>query len=195
YPYVHPNPYYNLTKPTTIGRSDYAANAGDNYPGVPAPGPSSLSDGDASLPKALSTHKSSGSFQPDGALNGTGICHMLSTVKMAHVTDGATNTILAGEKGLDPNGYYSGTLEDDDQGWNLGYDWDVVRWGSVNDPLLQDTPGIDAATAFGSAHASGVQMVFCDGSIHNLTFTTDSHVLGFLCNRADRQPIDWSKLQ
>lgn len=114
---------------------------------------------------------------------------------MAHVTDGATNTILAGEKLMDPNQYSSGTSADDDQGWNLGYDWDVNRWGSVNDPLQQDTPGVDPGTSFGSVHASGAQMVFCDGSIHNLTYGTDTKVLGYLCNRADRQAIDWSKLQ
>jgi prepilin-type N-terminal cleavage/methylation domain-containing protein len=195
YPYVHPNPYFNMTKPTMIGRSDYAANAGDNFPGTPQPGPLSLNDGDSSLPKALATLKTSGAFGPDGALNGTGVCHLLSTVKLAHVTDGASNTVLAGEKSLCPDGYFSGTLEDDDQGWNLGFDWDVVRWGSTSDPLQQDTPGIDAATDFGSAHASGAQIVFCDGSIHNLTYGTDTKVLGYLCNRADRQVIDWSKVQ
>jgi prepilin-type N-terminal cleavage/methylation domain-containing protein len=115
YPYVHPSPYYNMTKPTVIGRSDYAANAGDSFPGTPQPGPASLSAGDASLKAALSTHKTSGQFGPDGALNGTGVCHLLSTVRMAHITDGPSNTILAGEKSLDPDGYFSGTLADEIQ--------------------------------------------------------------------------------
>ncbi len=195
YPYVHSSPYYNMTKPTVIGRSDYAANGGDNSSGTPQPGPSTLQDGDSSLPTVLTTHKSSGGFGPDSALNGTGVCFLLSTVKMGSIIDGASNTILAGERALDPDGYFSGTLQDDDQGWNMGYDWDVIRWGSQNDPLTQDTPGIDAQLSFGSAHSAGGQVVFCDGSIHNLTYSIDSRVLGLLCNRADRQPIDWSKLQ
>jgi prepilin-type N-terminal cleavage/methylation domain-containing protein len=197
YPYVHSSPYYNMTKPSVVGRSDYAANGGDTPSGTPWPGPASLSAGDAQLPQALSKLKSTADFGPDAALNCTGVCHLLSTIKMAHIVDGASNTVLAGEKGVAPDGYYSGTLQDDDQGWNLGYDWDVIRWGAVNvdPPIQQDTPGIDAEDSFGSAHAAGAQMVFCDGSIHNFTFSIDAHVLGLLCNRADRQAIDWGKLQ
>ena len=103
--------------------------------------------------------------------------------------------MLVAERNVDPDGYFTGTMGDDDQGWNLGYDWDVLRWGAASIPLTPDTPGLDPATCFGSAHPSGVEAVFCDGSVHNLTYGLDSTILGLLCNRADHQAIDISKLQ
>ncbi len=194
YPYVHPSPYFNMTKPSLIGRSDYAVNSGDNFPGIPQTGPSTLAAGDAVMVQVLNTHSGGGIFGPDGALVGTGVCFLLSTAKAASITDGASNTLLAGEKNLSPDCYTPGACPDDDQGWNIGYDWDTIRWGGPGYPLTPDTPGADYATLFGSAHPSGVKTVFCDGSIHNLSYSIDQTVLGFLCNRADGQAVNWSAL-
>ncbi len=194
-PYVHPSPYYNMTKPTVIGRGDYAANSGDNFSGTPTGGPGSLAAGDTALPGVLATLSSGGGFGGNsGQLNGTGICFVLSTVRMARIIDGPSVTLLAAERNCNPDGYFTGTMGDDDQGWNLGYDWDVLRWGSASNPLTPDTPGLDPATCFGSAHPSAVQAVFCDGSVHRFTFSLDGPTLGLLCNRADGQTIDDGKL-
>lgn len=194
YPYIHPDPYYNATKPATIGRSDYAGNSGDvEAPGID-PGPSTLASGDSIWPGVIATNPptpSVNNFSPIECLTGSGVMYMLSSVKTASIVDGPSNTILAGEKYLNPDEYYSGVAAADDQGWNIGFDWDTLRWGTY--PPRQDTPGYSDDQIFGSAHSAGAQMVFCDGSLHNISFSIDPATFKLLCNRADRKPIDDSK--
>jgi prepilin-type N-terminal cleavage/methylation domain-containing protein/prepilin-type processing-associated H-X9-DG protein len=195
YPYIHGSPYTNMDKPSVIGRSDYACNGGDNPPGGISFGPGDLATGDSDKAKVLPTMTSQGtSFNPDLCLQGTGINYMLSQLKMGAILDGPSNTILAGEKYIDPDGYFSGSLGSDDQGWNIGYDYDIVKWGTTTTPPAQDTPGNDLWTSFGSAHSSGAQMVFCDGHTLNISYSVDPKTFSFLCNRADRQILDDSKL-
>ncbi len=194
YPYIHGSPYANMTKPSVIGRSDYAANGGDNPPGGISFGVSTLSAGDADIPKVLPTMTTNGtSFSPDICLQGTGVCYMLSQVKLANINTGASNLILAGEKYLDPDGYFTGTLGSDDQGWNLGFDYDVIKWGTTSTPPTQDQPGNDLWTSFGSAHSNTAQFVFCDGSVHSIAYTVDPSVFPLLCSRTHNKTIDPSK--
>ena len=58
---------------------------------------------------------------------------------------------------------------------------------------LQDAPGFSSATScvynFGSPHANGFNAVFCDGSVHTLSYNIDLMVLGCLGNRMDGKVI------
>ena len=113
--------------------------------------------------------------------------------KMADIPDGASNTYLAGEKYLDPDDYFDGI--EDDQGWTVGYDFDVNRWTNTDDSHRprQDQPGADYFTAFGSAHASGFYMALCDGSVHILNYSIDAETHRRLGNRHDGMVIDAKK--
>ncbi len=184
---------YNMTTPTVAGRSDYAANGGDTVPAGCYLGPTTLAAGDAVIKQVLQTHTSAGGFQANDDLQADGINFLLSAVRLAHITDGPSNTLLAGEKNVCPDDYYIGQSGGDDQGWDMSYDWDVNRWGGTGTPLLPDVPGADTYNSFGSAHATGVGFVFCDGSVHVLSYTIDVSTLGSLCNRADGRLIDGSK--
>jgi prepilin-type N-terminal cleavage/methylation domain-containing protein/prepilin-type processing-associated H-X9-DG protein len=211
YQFVHGAPNYsNATDPTMCGRSDYACNGGDNQPTFIYGGPASLTEGDPLVAQILitgTTINSQNKFGPDICIQGTGINYELSTVKIANITDGASNTIMAGEKYLGPDYYTSGTCDGDDQSWDIGYDLDIVRWAGgpaasppnlpVPDPAppMQDTKGLNNWTQFGSAHASGVNYVFCDGSVHMISYGVDPTVFPMLCNRADGQALDPSLLQ
>jgi prepilin-type processing-associated H-X9-DG protein len=48
---------------------------------------------------------------------------------------------------------------------------------------------VDGATnyvvRFGSAHAVGCNFVFCDGSVHTMSYDIDAEIVRRLCNRCD----------
>ncbi len=81
----------------------------------------------------------------------------------------------------------TGTYCANDQGWDQGYDYDTIRW-TTSGPK-QDTPGyVDNGgcdTIFGSAHSSGFNMAFCDGSVRKMSFSIDPEVHRSLGNRMD----------
>ncbi|HEX3998579.1 MAG TPA: DUF1559 domain-containing protein [Pirellulales bacterium] len=186
--------YMNMTQDDLQGKSDYAANAGDTPADFYYSGPWSLSEGLMEVPIALANPKfGSGDFPPD-ALGCTGVCFTLSTIKTAHITDGASNTILAGEKSLCPDLYTNGQSLGDFQGWDVGATGDTYRWGDATQPLQQDTYAVDSNDCFGSAHFDVSGFVFCDGSVHNLSYQISIPVLAALCNRSDGIPIDNSVL-
>ena len=171
--------YVNVATPSRVGKSDYAGNGGDQITG--AYGPSSLAQGD------------SGSFTwPSDGLIMSGITYFRSTVRMSHITDGASQTILAGEKYLIPDAYSNGADPADNDAWDLGFDWDVLRWGCT--PPAEDTAGFSDPSAYGSAHATGFGVMFCDGSIHVLNYAIDPTLFQNLTNRCDGVAIDPSKL-
>ena len=53
-----------------------------------------------------------------------GVFFLRSRTKMADITDGVSNTFLAGEKSINSDHYDDGTPPNDDQGWDTGFDWD-----------------------------------------------------------------------
>jgi prepilin-type N-terminal cleavage/methylation domain-containing protein/prepilin-type processing-associated H-X9-DG protein len=188
-------PFYNMTAPNLLPRTDYAANAGTIVPPYVNSGPPTIAEGDIEVPHALALGASYNWFNPDQALQGTGTTYLLSQVKIANITDGASHTILVGEKNVDPDLYYNGMSFGDVQGWDVGFTIDVCRWGAENCEPYPDTPGVDANADFGSAHAGNCQYVFVDGSVHALTYSIDLTTFANLCNRADGNAIDDSKVQ
>jgi prepilin-type N-terminal cleavage/methylation domain-containing protein len=187
--------YYNMAQESLQGKTDYAANAGDETSGDYYSGPISLAVGDAMMPSAFANPNQWTGFQLPPDMQATGVSFVLSTIKIANIADGASNTILGGEKYMAPDSYTNGSLEGDFQGWDVGYLDDIYRWGSPSQPLLQDAWGMDAWDCFGSAHFDSAGFVFCDGSVHRLNYTMDTNLLGNLCNRNDGQVIDSKAIQ
>ncbi len=179
--------YFNLTVPPLGARSDYAGCGGTmNYSAGLWSGPGSLSAGDAMTPSDWA-NSAQGS---DG-----GVMFLHSAVALRDVTDGTSNTYLAGERRCNPDHYYDAADPSDDQLWDTGVDWDTIRWTN-NDPNFlpgPDTPGIGGSLQFGSAHLNGFQMVFCDGSVHMMSYTIDPVANSLLGDRADGQAIDGKK--
>jgi prepilin-type N-terminal cleavage/methylation domain-containing protein/prepilin-type processing-associated H-X9-DG protein len=178
---VFPNSYSqcNMNPVPTAAHSDYAACSGTMGPTFWAP-PQTGDPSFADVP---------GYVYPTYAFDGAMSC--LTLMKMASITDGASNTYLLGEKYLIPDNYFNGIEATDNNPVYAGYDWDYQRWSTTNPK--QDTPGLSDYYCFGSAHPSGFNMAFCDGSVHSISFAIDPLTHQHLCCRNDRQLLDQSK--
>ena len=129
-----------------------------------------------------------------------GIFYNASETTFADITDGATNTYLAGEKYVFPEN----TPTDWGESWNMyvGYDDDNCRWvGNIDDvPVSDFVPRPELYGyymlrwhMFGSAHDSGCNFAMCDGSVRLISFAIDAEVHRRLGNRMDGLPIDPNK--
>jgi prepilin-type N-terminal cleavage/methylation domain-containing protein len=200
-PYPHGSrPLRNYQPPPLAGKSDYAANYGDRRPGFTEEGPASLADAETydwccEMPTIE-----------------TGIVFQRSTIRIGQITDGTTYTYLYGEKNLDPTCYDSSECYNDDQSMYNAMDKDNVRFtfvGYINGVLsLQNShlpapdtrapPGTDPGRinewSFGGPHPGGWQVVFCDGSVHFLSYEMDPIMHRWLGNRRDDNVIDINDL-
>jgi prepilin-type processing-associated H-X9-DG protein len=173
--------FINIDRPDNTARSDYAANAGDQKPGLYGAGPSSLAQGDSptyAWPNQICT----------------GVVFRRSAINSADVRDGRSSTYLVAEAYLDPMHYNTGSASNDDQGLYVGYDRDTLRVTHPDFPPLRDTPSCSSDHSFGSAHYSGFNAAFCDGSVRHISYGIDGETHRRLGNRHDRQPVDLSSL-
>ena len=160
-----------------VAKSDYAACAGSVFLDV-GPGPISLAQGDS---PAYSW--------PDYPADG--ICYLHSAVRFTELSDGASNTILLGEKNLLRDNYYNGMDNGDDQSMYSGDDFDTLRWTTfpwtpLND-RVGDVPGKEFAR-FGSVHQSACNIALCDGSVRSLSYEIDAKLFESLGSRNDGKP-------
>jgi len=191
----------NADPPSTVARSDYAACAGDQVANEYFGGPSTLEQGksstytgwhpvdDANIPGRLT-----GNPNPD---RHTGISYERSTVRVAQIRDGLSNTYCFGEKYLSSTLYGSGTDAADNEHMYVGYDNDIykVTYPGANPNVdgsdaykpRQDTPDYANPKLFGSAHVGSWNMVFCDGSARSITYSISASTHGQLGNRDDRK--------
>jgi prepilin-type N-terminal cleavage/methylation domain-containing protein/prepilin-type processing-associated H-X9-DG protein len=184
YPYGGSTQIVNIDKSiTVVAKSDYAGCGGDTYTGFTSGGPtggspSIYSTGD-SWPEA--TWRAQKYGDPDSSsVNGVFYVHGFAKIK--DIIDGTSHTYLAGEKYLNPDNYF-GSDTDNDQPWCQGYDIDTIRWSF--DPPLRDRRGATYESRFGSAHPTSFNMVFCDGSVHSISFEINPESHRRLGNRKD----------
>ncbi|MDX1961933.1 MAG: DUF1559 domain-containing protein [Pirellulales bacterium] len=184
-----PNPRYvnmdnNLIR-NGIARTDYAANGGDvAFAGIPEFGPqaNALTFTNAQW-KPLET--AGNNYSRDH--NTTGIVSIRSEWTSSAIKDGQSKTYLAGERYIDAALYESGQASDDDQGWDVAYDWDNIR-GTQNPPQFDvNANNGGGADFFGSAHTTVFNMVMCDGSVQTLSYDVNRFVHRVLGHRADGQ--------
>jgi type II secretory pathway pseudopilin PulG len=170
-PYPNNRTYYNYGG-TTMGqmaRSDYACNSGDQPPDEVFPGPTSLAQGDDP------------NFPWPSTAGFTGVIFQRSNIALADITNGTSNTFLAGEKYLNPNNYSNGADPADNENMYVGFDNDISR--STGTPPLQDLKGLTDTFRFGGTHLGGVLMLSCDGSVQVVSFGVDAAVFKRAGNR------------
>jgi prepilin-type processing-associated H-X9-DG protein len=139
-----------------------------------------------------------------------GIFYLNSSVKIADITDGTSNTFLFGERNrIDPTyKILAGSdLASNRSGWawaNVygGFDFlfastrtRPINWiippGTTTDPgyVLQD----DRVQVYGSQHTGGANFCFADGSVKFVSDTTAVPIVQALCTRAGGEVVDASQ--
>ena len=105
------------------------------------------------------------------------------------ITDGMSNTMALGEKRVYINRYEIGDWCDD-IGWTDGWDPDIIRYtGYLPGPDVNEGqptgPPNDVGWHFGSAHSTGVNVVFADGHVTLLAYDIDLVMFNALGHRQD----------
>ncbi len=85
----------------------------------------------------------------------------------------------------------------------MGANGDIDRWVAVSVPPppatptyvppAQDVSGNSTWYPFGSAHAIGCYIAFCDGSVQFISYSIDAETHRRLGNRHDGLPVDGKK--
>lgn len=133
----------------------------------------------------------------DGMIRRTG----WPRVKLYQVPDGASNTIMVGEKQLNVDNL--GTNIDDNEeyhrtGWNDDYDTYRIAQ-PYNGSWLTPAPdyrstSTDASTRYGSSHSNGVNVVMGDGSVRTVHYSVSPAVFMRACKVDDDQPFNFDDL-
>ena len=183
-PVLYPNYYSacNMNEVSTCSHTDYAGNGGSLDPDW------WCLDSDTGDPSCVDVP---GMVWPNQS-RWNGIFFPTSTTRMADITDGTSNTYLLGEKYLCSDRYFDGLEYSDNNPVFSGYDWDINRW-TLSTPC-QDQEGVSEHYAFGSAHSSGLNMTFCDGSVQQISYSIEAGVHKNLGNRKDGVAIDAKKV-
>ncbi len=194
YPKLGNSLAYNLKCPQTnceVARSDYQANSGSLR--TPEEGGPERYDRAATYDWV---------YDQKGRRKTVwnGVMHQRSMVRPAQITDGLSQTYLVGEKYLNPDNYTNGLDSADDQHMFIGLDRDMNGYTGnslhIRDekylPPLQDRTGLSLPYNFGSAHPSTFHMLFCDGSVHGISYSIDPETHRRLGGRDDELTIDAS---
>ena len=171
-----PTNAWNANRVEMQARNDYAVNAGDKLDlDSIGPGPTNMDLGDNRFYwKRNSTHYSA-----------TGVSYRRSMVRIEDIFDGTSQTYLVGEKYLEEGEYTTGHSSADDRSAYQGADNDVLRWTA--NPAVNDTQKSNSKNiwSFGSAHPNGWNAVFCDGSVHFMSYDLAPEIHRSNGNRRD----------
>jgi len=129
-------------------------------------------------------------IQNDGCL------FLNSSVIYRQIRDGASNTILVGEKRLIEGTFESGWISGNrstlrNTGVPVNKGWDIAAVPVAGEtPIPVQAPSDTATSGFSSKHTGGAQFVLADGSVRFLSEHIASRVLSLLGSREDLQVID-----
>jgi prepilin-type N-terminal cleavage/methylation domain-containing protein/prepilin-type processing-associated H-X9-DG protein len=187
-----------------VVRMDYAANAGGMLGKQGISNGLENGGGPADIPSyAAWAAPPSGAgyacYIPSDSHYATGVVYQISTVRQKDITDGLSKTYAVGEKFEAIDQYGTGNDPADNEWMFVGYDNDTNRSSqpitTTTANVVQDDRSTNtiAGMAFsdigrnmwGSAHRNTMNMVFCDGSVHDIPYSIDPTVHMQLANRMD----------
>ena len=187
YPFKNDPSLFAMTDPfDECSKSDYAACAGDMIMpelfGYPA-GNVSYQEGLKIINQGQYGNNAFSPFR--GEREATGVVFGRSEINFRQVTDGTSNTYMVGEKYMSTDNYEDGLDAGDNEPAFSGNNNDTLRITSKVRTLGRkytlgpDQPGSSEGVGemiFGSAHASGFNMAFCDASVSFVTFEIDPEI-------------------
>ena len=185
--YLYPTELHNVASSNLAAYTDYAGNGGTVELGYADPS-SLLAGDDTTYPWP----------PPYTSISGVkryfnGLFWTRTVTKIADVTDGLSNTFLFGELCVNPDHYLDGKDSASNSPMYTGYGLGTVRYTYW--PHLKDTPDDSSYyEVFGSAHASGANFAFCDGSVRSIGYNVDRMMYKCLGSRNDGRPIDGGAL-
>jgi prepilin-type N-terminal cleavage/methylation domain-containing protein len=193
-----PNINFNFGNPPRLARSDYAANLGPeigpSFGDVPPPMGRYTQWGRGPTPSDADQGRGFMSNSFDTFKYCRGVAFQRSEINLKHITDGASNTYMVGEKYVNPDYYQGGRSSNfsekdigDDQGAWISDDLDNNR--NTDLPPTQDQPGFDWKFAFGSAHPATFQMAMCDASVRTVSYDVDPAVHKALGTRSGDETL------
>lgn len=166
YPFTSNDGLRNVAPVKVAAKSDYAANGGVGDLGE-TPGPIGQTTQDIQR------------YQWPDVSRANGIVHVRSQIRLADVSDGASNTYLVGEKRV---GNYRIGPVGDQRTMYVGDSLDIRR--VANRAPGRDTHG-GSADQFGSSHSHVCHFVLCDGAVRRISYGIDRGVHRRLGNRFD----------
>jgi prepilin-type processing-associated H-X9-DG protein len=122
-----------------------------------------------------------------------GITNSFANIRIDQVSDGTSNTLMVGEKSLQPQFYETG--EAHGEGFNaFAGDGSDLDGATATDAYYRDVDGMLGSLNFGSCHAGGANFVLCDGSVRQISYGVNSTVWECLGNRNDGKAFDVNDL-
>jgi prepilin-type N-terminal cleavage/methylation domain-containing protein len=119
----------------------------------------------------------------------TGVSWWSSEFKLSHIRDGASNTIMIGEKSLDPLRYETWMGGGDAASMYEGHDLEANRYGNATYSLRRDQGGVQSTYSFGGPHVGACLFIMCDGSVQAISFSIESQTYQNLIDRRDGQAV------
>jgi hypothetical protein len=150
---------------------------------------------------------------PSNAATNANHNKLSTVVRLGNISDGTSNTLLAGEKFVTVNLYLGSSVSmggyfrqwGDLNGWYAGWGWDTIRFGRLQ-PRQDDnslnyrgrtpadtTPQI-TVDFFGSPHPGGFNAVMSDGGMRVIRYGIELPVLRAVTNRQDGAVINLDSL-
>jgi prepilin-type N-terminal cleavage/methylation domain-containing protein len=103
----------------------------------------------------------------------TGVIYIRSVNKPSDILRGTSHVIMVGEKSLNAEHYIDGTITNDNENMYAGQDNDNYR--NTTTAPIRDRRGFVNTCGFGSVHPTAANFVFCDASVHSITFEVDAN--------------------
>lgn len=122
--------------------------------------------------------------------NGLVVARAYSPVRMSDIPDGASNTLLVGERNYNmAHLNQSMMMYDENDGYEDPYDWDTIRWGNQA-PIPDRRDNSLYSYQFGSSHPAVCLFVLGDGSVRMVHYGVDFNVFQAACGRNDGRIVN-----